>query len=83
MTSEDYIDVSSSAPGTYEITACSFPVTVQFSRTGYSPVTLPITNSPATLSLTCIGKNSFIVSPAKHGRPTPASSSLGGVKCQK
>ena len=60
MTSEDYIDVSSSAPGTYEITACSFPITVQFSRTGYSPVTLPITNSPATLSLTCEGKNCYI-----------------------
>ena len=60
MTSEDYIDVSSSAPGTYEITACSFPVTVLFSRTGYSPVTFPIWKSTYLVSLTCEGKNCFI-----------------------
>ena len=51
------IKVSSSALGDYNIETCSLPVTVEFRRTGYTTVTQTITNSPTTVSLTCIGKN--------------------------
>ena len=60
ITSTQSIEVSTSAPGTYEVVACSSPVTITCERTGYTPATLAVTGSPTTVSLTCIGKNILV-----------------------
>ena len=60
LTSTEPIEVSSSAPGTYEVVACSIPVDIHFERIGYSPVTQTITNSSTTVSLSCVGKACYM-----------------------